>query len=178
MVRFASILRALRGSMDPPFWAGGHLLGGDTATRATYVALLHGSSLRLGLCCPESSSLNRPDPSHSQAHHNFIARRLICDAFAVRERLGDLRLVPRFRCLICPNMSFPTSPGSRRCIYPVPSRHALAFAGYPTARHSRYHPFRGLLIHHCYDLLSCLPPFRRLLLPSFQRLGHPPRCRI
>ena len=64
--------------------------------RATYVALLHGSSLRFGLCCPEPSSLNRPDPSHSQAHHNFIARRLICDAFAVRERLGDLRLVPRF----------------------------------------------------------------------------------
>jgi hypothetical protein len=68
----------------------------STAMRATYVALLHGSSLRFGLCCPEPSSLNRPDPSHSQAHHNFIARRLICDAFAVRERLGDLRLVPRF----------------------------------------------------------------------------------
>jgi hypothetical protein len=64
--------------------------------RATCVALLHGSSLRFGLCYPEPSSLNRPDPSHSQAHRNFTAAQLICDAFAVRERLGDLRLVPRF----------------------------------------------------------------------------------
>src|SRR5215831_16570721 len=56
-------------------------------------------------------------------------------------------------------MSFPTSPGSRRCICPVPSRHALAFAGSPTARHSRCYQFRGLLIHHCYDLSSYLPPF-------------------
>jgi len=24
---------------------------------------------------------------------------------------------------------------------------------------------RGLLVHHCYDLLSCSPPLRRLLLP-------------
>src|SRR5262249_30996556 len=31
------------------------------------------------------------------AHRNFTARRLICDAFAVRERLGDPREVPGFR---------------------------------------------------------------------------------
>jgi hypothetical protein len=81
--------------------------------RATYVALLHGSSLRFGLCCPEPSSLNRPDPPHSQAQHNFIALRLICAAFAVRERLGDPRAVPRFRLSILPSMSSSTSPGSR-----------------------------------------------------------------
>src|SRR5215510_11136852 len=55
----------------------------STAMRATCVALLHGSSLRFGLCCPKPSSLNRPDPPHSQAQHNFIALRLICPAFAV-----------------------------------------------------------------------------------------------
>jgi hypothetical protein len=81
--------------------------------RATFIALLHGSSLRFGFCCLEPSSLNRPDPPHSQAHHNFIARRLICDAFAVRERLGDPRAVPRFRLSILPSMSSSTSPGSR-----------------------------------------------------------------
>src|SRR5262249_5098063 len=55
----------------------------NTAMRATYVALLHGSSLRFGLCYPKPSSLNRPDPPHLQAQHNFIALRLICPAFAV-----------------------------------------------------------------------------------------------
>ena len=99
--------------MDPPFRVGDHLLGVSTAMRATYVALLQGSSLRFGLCCPEPSTLSRPHPPHSQAQHNFIARRLICAAFAVRERLGDPRVVPRFCLSILPSMSSSTSPGSR-----------------------------------------------------------------
>ena len=81
--------------------------------RATNIALLHGSSLRIELCCLDPSTLNRPDPPHSRAQHNFIARRLICAAFAVRERLGDPRVVPRFRLSILPSMSSSTSPGSR-----------------------------------------------------------------
>src|SRR5262249_36777746 len=36
-------------------------------------AQLQGPSLRSGLCCPSPSTLNRPHPPHSQAHHNFIA---------------------------------------------------------------------------------------------------------
>jgi hypothetical protein len=56
-----------------------------------------GSSLESGLCCPGLSSLNRPHPPHSQAHHDFAARRLMRNAFAVRERLGDPRVVPGFR---------------------------------------------------------------------------------
>src|SRR6516165_4065454 len=52
-----------------------------------------GSSLESGLCCPGLSSLNRPHPPHSRAHHDFAARRLIRNAFAVRERLGDPRVV-------------------------------------------------------------------------------------
>src|ERR1700732_3185611 len=43
-----------------------------------------GSSLESGLCCPGLSSLNRPHPPHSQAHHDFAARRLIRNAFAGR----------------------------------------------------------------------------------------------
>ena len=60
-----------------------------------------------------SHQLNRPHPPHSRAQHNFIARRLICAAFAVRERLGDPRVVPRFCLSILPSMSSSTSPGSR-----------------------------------------------------------------
>jgi hypothetical protein len=51
-----------------------------------------------------------PDPlgpsAPSQAHHNFIAPRLICDTFAVRERPGDPRVVPRFTAFL-PSMSSP-----------------------------------------------------------------------
>ena len=65
-------------------------------------------SLRSGLYCPGPSSLNRPHPPHSQAHRNFTARRLIRDAFAVRERLGDPRVVPSFRYTFLPDM--PPSP--------------------------------------------------------------------
>jgi hypothetical protein len=36
-------------------------------------------------------------PPHSRAHPDFAAWRLIRDAFAVRERLGDPRAVPGFR---------------------------------------------------------------------------------
>ena len=57
-----------------------------------------GPSLGSGLCCPGPSSLNRPHPPHSQAHRDFTAWRLIRDVFAVRERLGDPRVVPSFRC--------------------------------------------------------------------------------
>src|SRR3954447_9882421 len=56
-----------------------------------------GPSLGSGLCCPGPSSLNRPHPPHSQAHRDFTAERLIRDAFAVRERRGDPRVVPGFR---------------------------------------------------------------------------------
>ena len=71
-------------------------------------------------------------------------------------------------------MSFPTSPGSRRCICPVPSRHALAFAGSQTARHSRCYQFRGLTdspLLRPVELPASL--FRRLLLPSFPSSRSP-----
>src|SRR6516162_1625554 len=81
-----------------------------------------GPSLGSGLFCPGPSSLNRPHPPHSRAHRDFTAWRLIRDAFAVRERLGDPRVVPSFRCAFFPGMPSPETPespiivsSSRRC---------------------------------------------------------------
>ena len=91
-------------SEAPAWWS--------TAIRATAVALPQGPSLRSGLCCPGPSSLSRPHPPHSQAHRDFTALRLIRDAFAVRARLGDPRVVPCFRCPFLLGMPSSTTPGS------------------------------------------------------------------
>src|SRR5499427_10839461 len=85
-----------------------------------------GSSLRIGLCCPSPSSLNRPHPPRSQAHRDFTALRLIRDAFAVRERLGDPRAVPGFRCPFLPGMPSSTTPGTSTSTVPEQRcRHGL-----------------------------------------------------
>jgi hypothetical protein len=52
----------------------------STAMRGISVALTQG----VRLYCPSPSTLNSRHPPHSQAHHNFIARRLICD-YAMRK---------------------------------------------------------------------------------------------
>jgi hypothetical protein len=87
----------------------------DAITAPPCGGILHlpqGPSLGSGLFCPGPSSLNRPHPPHSQAHRDFTARRLIRDAFAVRERLGDPRVVPSFRCTFLPDMPSSPTPGS------------------------------------------------------------------
>src|SRR5215467_6673124 len=68
-----------------------------------------------------------------------------------------------FRAFVC--RSFPACHplrprGAARCIHPVPSRCTFAFAGELSARHSQCWRFRGLRVHHCYDLLSCSPPLQ------------------
>src|SRR5713226_6278383 len=73
--------------------------------------LPQGSSLLPELCCLGPSSLNRPHAPHSWAHRDFTAWRLIRDAFAVRERLGDPRVVPGFRCSFRPDMPPSLTPG-------------------------------------------------------------------
>ena len=76
--------------------------------------------------CPGPSSLNRPHPPHSQAHRDFTAWRLIRDAFAVRERLGDPRAVPGFRCSFLPGMPSSPTPGSPTSNVPeLRCRHGL-----------------------------------------------------
>ena len=80
--------------------------------KAVSPLLPQGSSLLPELCCLGPSSLNRPHPPHSQAHRDFAAERLIRDVFAVRERRGDPRVVPSFRCTFLPDM--PPSTGLSR----------------------------------------------------------------
>src|SRR5215470_5914088 len=63
-------------------------------------------------CGTDRSSLIRPHPSHSRAHRDFTAKRLIRDAFAVRERLGNPRVVPGFRCSFLPDMPSSLTSGS------------------------------------------------------------------
>src|ERR1022692_273874 len=74
-------------------------------------------SLRSGLCCPSPSSLMRPHASHSQAHRDFTAVRLIPDACAVPVSLGDPGVVPCFRYPFCLDMSPSATPGSSTAAY-------------------------------------------------------------
>lgn len=155
-----------------------------------------GPSLGSGLCCPGPSSLNRPHPPHLQAHHDFTIWRLIRDAFAVRERRGDPQVVPGFRWTFLPDMPSSMTPGSSRtgcvqCSSPDTglrrdlSSSALPFILQSASRGAR---FRGFLVRICYGLPGCSPPWadltwlftghRGLLLPGFQRLGLPRRCRV
>ena len=132
--------------------------------------------------CPGPSSLNRPHPPHSQAHRDFTARRLIRDAFAVRERRGDPRVVPSFRCIFLPDMPSPTSPGSSTSHCPMSRcrhglRHGLTGSTLPTSRNPIHAglKFRGLRIHLCYGLSVCSPPLsdQTGLQPAHQRLLRP-----
>jgi hypothetical protein len=107
-------------SLSPSFVSADQLLNSssesgnrghtDTAKSGRGQPAPQGSSLRFGLFCPNPSSLNRPHPSHSQARSDFAAVRLIPSAFAVRERLGDPRVVPNFRLLLSTNMSLSMTP--------------------------------------------------------------------
>ena len=87
-----------------------------------------GSSLEARLCCPNPSSLSRPHPPHSRAHRDFAALRLIRDAFAVRERLGDPRVVPGFCCPFLPGMPLSMTPGSSIIVMVQFSDADMAFA--------------------------------------------------
>jgi hypothetical protein len=128
-----------------------------------------GSSLRFELCCLGPSPLNRPHPSHSRAHRDFTARRLIGDAFAVRERRGDPRVVPGFRCPFLPNMPSSLTPGSSihrfgpelRCRHGL--RRDLSSSALPILPQSvsRAAHISGLPDSRiCYGLPSCSPPVR------------------
>jgi len=108
--RFTSALRTLWGStLCPALCQNGELSGALPFEALT--PLPQRSSLRSGFCCPSPSTLNRPHPSHSQAHPDFAAARFIQDAFAVLVRLGDPRVVPCFCCQFLLDMSSSTTPG-------------------------------------------------------------------
>ena len=123
-----------------------------------------GPSLGSGLFCPGPSSLNRPH--HSQVHRDFTACRLIRDAFAVRERLGDPRAVPGFRCSFLPGMPSSPTPGrpTSKCsrasmpTWPSPFDHRLGTPKTPAIRSTRASHFVASLVRFRYGLPSCLPP--------------------
>jgi hypothetical protein len=128
--------------------------------------LPQGPSLATGLFCPGRSSLNRPHPPHSRAHRDFTARRLVRDAFAVRERLGDPRVVPSFHCTFLPDMPPSPTPGSPtstrpelRCRHwPSPNDHRLGTPITPAIRSTRAVDFVASPVRFRYSLPGCLPP--------------------
>jgi hypothetical protein len=118
------------------------------------------------LFCPGPSSLNRPHPPHSQAHRDFTASRLIRDAFAVRERLGDPRVVPSFRCSSLPGMPPSPTPGSPTSLcsrtsmptWPSPFDHRLGTPDIPAIRFTREADFVASLVRFRYGLPDGSPP--------------------
>jgi hypothetical protein len=159
--------------------------------RATCVALLQGPSLRFGLCCPNPSSLNRPHPPHSRAPRDFAALRLIRGAFAVRERLGDPRVVPVFRCTLLPDMPPPKTPESSTSSVPASDvgiglRQVLNSSALPISLQSvsrRVSDFGASTVHTfataCqFACPPCTDPTDfsavwGLLLLGFRQVGHP-----
>ena len=95
--------------------------------------------------------LNRPHPPHSRAHRNFAAQRLICDASAVRERLGYPRSGSGLSLFIPSWHATPYDPGEFDDDKFQGSNVDGAFAAKPASRHSHFsrnplhagHQFRG-----------------------------------
>src|SRR3989449_2251603 len=139
-----------------------------------FLALPQGPSLRTGLCCPGPSSLNRPHPPHSRAQRDFAALRFIRAAFAVRERLGDPRVVPRFRCSFLLGMPSSTTPGSPpaactqlldRQRWPSQSFKLFGTPSSPTIRSTWDFHFGATSVRSRYGLSSCSPLWR--IRPEF-----------
>jgi hypothetical protein len=153
--------------------------------RAAPAALPQGPSLRSGLFCPGPSTLNRPHPPHSQARRVFSAVPIMRNAFAVRERLGDPRVVPCFRCPLFPDMpsSMPPECSSAACSQMYSSPTTMAFAHVFEARRARLprHPlragilFRGLLVRLRLFTFAAACPFARPPGGSDRGTGVPVR---
>jgi len=139
---FTSALHALRLPRRTPRTVPGNVARLNTSARADCAALPQGPSLQSELFCLGPSPLIRPHPPHSQAHLDFIALRLIRDAFAVRTRLGDPRVVPCFRCAFLLGMPPSTTAGSPSAAYaqflhrwrwPSPTTDSSALPRYPSS---------------------------------------------
>ena len=134
--------------------------------RMTCITLPQGPSLRSGFYCPGPSTLTWPHPPHLPVQRDFAARRFIRAAFAVRERLGDRRVVPCFRCSFRLDMPPSTTPGSS------PAAHAQLLTGdaglhttltvrhspHPTIRSTWASNFGATSVRSCCGLSTCLPP--------------------
>jgi len=83
--------------VDSPFCAG-ERFALEHFRSSRYCCSTPGALAPVWFVLSTPSSLDRPHPSHSQAHLDFTAPRLIRHVFAVRHRLGDPRVVPGFPC--------------------------------------------------------------------------------
>ena len=88
-----------------------------TAIRGVLLLYPRGPRSGLGYVVPVHHHCMRPHASHSRAHRDFTAVRLIPDAFAVPVRLGDPGVVPCFRYPFCLDMSPSATPGSSTAAY-------------------------------------------------------------
>ena len=155
-----------------------------------------GLSLRSGFFCPDSSTLVspiRPTRGHIATSPTM---RLIRDAFAVRERLGDPRVVPSFRRSLLPSMPPSMSPGrsesslSRNIDSDLGLRQDLNGSALPTilpsvSSRARISGLIGSPLLRPVRLLAPLdgsdrvsPQPRGLLHPGFQRVSHLSHCWI
>ena len=169
--------------LDAPPWSGG-----PTPPQ--------GLSLRSGFFCPGPSTLN--SPIRPTRWHIVISPtlRLIRDAFAVRERLGDPRVVPSFCCAFLLDMppSMPSGRSKIRFIQITDFDFGLrldlrgsALPGILLSASSRAR-FRGFLVRislRPVQLLASLDGSdqdfsqpQRLLHPGFPRVSHLSRCWI
>jgi hypothetical protein len=125
-----------------------------------------GPSLGSKLCCLGSSSLNRPHPPHPRAHCDFTVRRLIRSAFAVRERLGDPRVVPGFRWPFLLGMPLSMTPGSSIIVWsrtsmptsPSPRSERLGTPSLPAIRFARGTSFGASRFTHLLRPAKLLAP--------------------
>src|SRR3954451_11176249 len=163
--RFAVALRAPQGRSGCPRTAPGRRPDDAPPWRVGRPPP-QGPSPGSGSCCAGPSSLNRPHPPHSPAHRDFTAGRLLRDAFAVRERRGDPRVVPGFRypsVLTCR----PLGPRGVRTSHlssvamptrPSPRSERLGTPNIPAIRFTRGSSFEASLVRVCYGLSGCSPP--------------------
>jgi hypothetical protein len=151
-----------------PLCVGTSVLGGALPCEES-TPLPQRSSLRSGFYCPSPSTLNRPHPSHSQAHPDFAAGRFIPDALAVLVRLGDPRVVPCFHCTFLLGMPSSTATGSPSAVLTQSFTDDIGLRQGPTARHSQGCPssasdgqrvFAASLVRFRYGLSSCSSPWR------------------
>jgi hypothetical protein len=138
----------------------------STAVRAAAAALPQGPSLRSGFFCPGPSTLNRPHPPTRRR----IPTSPLCGLYQMPSlctlRLGDLRVVPRFRCpsfLTCR----PLRPrGDRNRLVPdwrfrhrpSPCYERLGSPDNPAIRFTQGRLFGASLVRFCCGLPSCSPP--------------------
>jgi hypothetical protein len=129
--------------------------------------------------------LLRPHPPVPQARGTFTALPFICRAFAVRERLGDPRDLPYFRCRAFQACRRPYAGGSQVLVpllvrTPIPGFLALSSSRHPQEPASASYIRRGTLFDAA-SFASCCGPSVCQDLPTgshpmASRVRHPAFC--